>query len=219
MVALLVAQVIVGRGSCLPAEPVSGYTLEEMTYSSGFYFNTCAGWDYPNERMQPQIGYGTCGIAILQIPAGLGNPVRIDTVEFCVTGTGEHQALIWIGLPGLDPPGPPGTQSYTVAFTPLVASGHPDSSGVAYTPVDVSDLGIVLDPGEYLAFGCTLDPGDYIGVVDQLFPDGHTYAFWQGDWDSDAPWGWTACHQIGCSDATALEPGSWGSIKTLFLVP
>ncbi|NLP05553.1 hypothetical protein GX411_06360 [Candidatus Fermentibacteria bacterium] len=192
--------------------------LSACSYDYDFAWNTCGDWNHPNSYMKNQNSYGTYSVTVFQVPLEADPFLLVESIEFCVAGTQTLEAGIWLDLPDMGPPGPPGTEDISVQFLPVVPQGHEDSTGVAYTPVNVSSGELaIIHPGEIIAFGCSLEPGTYIGMENGTPADGAvTYSWWLGDWDPDAPWHWIPCMQIGCSDWFGLSPSTWGGIKTLF---
>lgn len=185
-------------------------------FDDDLQYNTCGTWDYANARMIQESGYGTYAIAIVELPDTYPNSIVLQTIEFCIAGPNQLNAVIWTGLTAIGPPDAPGTEDYNIPYTPAVATGGTGMSDVDYTVVDVSGENIVMAPGDIIAFGTTMDAPSFVGVVDIVFPSAATYAFWDGAWDGDASWGWTACHQLSGIDASALERSTWGDIKAAF---
>lgn len=197
-----------------------GQGIRPSPYCSEYDFswNTCGDWNHPNSFMKNQNSYGTYSVTVFQVPLEADPFMLVESLEFCVAGPQTLEAGIWLDLPDMGPPGPPGTEDISVQFLPVVPQGHEDSTGVAYTAVDVSsgELAIV-HPGEIIAFGCSLEPGTFLGMENGTPVDGAvTYAWWLGGWDPDAPWHWVPCMQIGCSDWFGLEQETWGAIKHSF---
>lgn len=206
---LVTAFVATGAQGCQPSP---------CPYDFDFAWNTCGDWNHSNSFMKNENSYGSYTVTVFQVPLGADPFLLVESLEFCVAGTGTLEAGIWLGLPDMGPPGPPGTEDITVQFVPAVQQGHEDSTGVAYTAVNVSSGELaIIHPGDIIAFGCSLEPGTYIGMDNGTPADGAaTYAWWQGAWDPDSSWNWIPCMQIGCSDWFGLSPCTWGGLKTLF---
>jgi hypothetical protein len=216
LVAIVAAAGLALAQDRLDGQPAGGSFKPGRGLNDDYQYNTCGSWDYPNENMKNYLDYGTYGIALIQVPTILPNPVIIQSVEFCVAGPLELEAVIWTGLTSLTPPGAPGTETYSIPYAPVVASGGESMTGVEYTSVDVSSLNIVVNPGDFIAFGTSLTPGTYIGIINSVPAGAATYAFWQGAWDADAPWGWTTCLQIQMVEDIGLVPSTWAGIKAVF---
>ena len=155
-------------------------------FDDNLQYNTCETWDYANESMLEGYTYGTYAIAVFELPGTYPNSILLQTVEFCVAGPSQLNAVIWTGLSEVGPPGLPGTEDYNIAYTPAVSSGSMEMSDVDYSVVDVSSEGILIAPGDIIAIGTSLDSDSFIGIVDTVFPGTATYALWEGAWDADA---------------------------------
>jgi len=98
-----------------------------------------------------------------------------------------------------------------VTFTPIeVMDTLPPT---VYTPVDFTGAELVLLNGQSMVWG--YENAGYMGLANYSGQD--TYGLYQGAWDGDFNYGYTAPFQFkGNFCTTATEDGSFSSVKSLY---
>ncbi len=134
------------------------------------------------------------------------------SIPCCGPATGDYGWIVWTDVGGLVPPeGPASTADFYGAFTPVDPSPYTNPP-TTYTDIDVSAASVLIPSGNYFCVGYDVTSiGGYI-----LFNGVDTWSWFDGKWDSDQSWGYTAVIDVYADYVASLERNSWGSIKTSF---
>ena len=130
----------------------------------------------------------------------------------CGPPTGTYGWIVWYDVGGMNPPpGEASTADCYGEFAPV--DPNPGTfPPTTYTYIDLTGEDIIIPDGNYFCFGY-----DNTGIGGQIDYNGvETWAWYEGVWDSDVPWGRTAIHQVLANYYVALDQATWGSIKTSF---
>ncbi len=141
-----------------------------------------------------------------------GGPWLVWMAKLFMSGTGTHLlhvrdacGTIWSA--------PCGVIDGSIAFTP----GYPAPPD-RWVTVDLLPLGMMLGGGEGIFVGVDLSGSDDGIALDTSTGTGHTWAFYDGQWQDDSGyWGLQAAIRLVVTDTSFdAESSTWGAIKSLF---
>jgi hypothetical protein len=182
-------------------QPVGGGerpTGVELAYDDGVFESWGSLTDWSDEE---QVGF--------VMPDG--GPWTIIAVSYWLAGTEDHR-VIFREAPNSVWSQPGAVIDDSIVFNP----GYP-APPEAWHDVDVTSLGFMLLAGDEIFVGHQHDGIDDGIGLDSSNPDGHSWGFFEGNWEDDTyDWGIDAGIRLVLDGPTPVEETTWGGIKSLF---